>query len=279
MREADTTRAVRSAHVLAKRLVFTYMVAAIAWVVVSDSVAARLGLSPAVEQFVNTTKGVVFVLVSSGALYVITSRFLASALLNHQRYRELQGQLRARERSIEQAYVDVLAAVTGGKLILMWPEDVSDHLGEVLLPDQKLERPEQLAAARAHVGPYLSPLGERRDEALLAANEGLTNALKHAEGARYSVRRTPLALQVVITDHGPGIDFQTLPHATLIAGYSTKASLGIGFTIMFEAAERILLSTQPGLTTLVLEFPFVLPDRPPEAMSRQSLVQAGVEGA
>lgn len=279
MREPDTTRAIRSAHTLAGRLALTYMALAIAWVVLSDWVAARLDLSPAAEQFVNTTKGIAFVLVSGGVLYLLTHRFLASAMLNHERYRELQGQLRARERSIEQAYVDVLASVTGGKLILMWPEDVPDHLGEVLLPDQKLERPEQLGAARAQVGPYLAPLGEHRDEALLAANEGLTNALKHAEGAQYSVRRTPLALQVVITDHGPGIDFQTLPHATLIAGYSTKASLGIGFTIMFEAAERILLSTQPGLTTLVLEFPFPRVQRGSGTMSSQPLVEAGVEGA
>lgn len=279
MREPDAIRAVRSARLLARRLALTYAVIAVAWIVVSDWVEARLGLPSAAAQLVSTGKGILFVLVSATALYTLTHRFLASALLNHRRYRELQDQLRERERSIEQAYVDVLAAVTGGKLILLWPEDVSGHLGEVILPTQRLDRPEQLKEARALVGGHLGPLGERFDEALLAANEGLTNALKHGEGGEYEVRRTPMALQVVITDHGPGIDFHTLPRATLIAGYSTKASLGIGFTIMFEAAERILLATQPGLTTLVLEFPFPPVDRQQEPVSEEPLVETGVEGA
>jgi anti-sigma regulatory factor (Ser/Thr protein kinase) len=59
---------------------------------------------------------------------------------------------------------------------------------------------------------------------------------------------------VAIADDGPGIDFRTLPKATLVPGFSTAASLGMGFTIMLQLCERVLLSTRPGRTVVVLEF-------------------------
>jgi anti-sigma regulatory factor (Ser/Thr protein kinase) len=61
-------------------------------------------------------------------------------------------------------------------------------------------------------------------------------------------------LQVLIRDEGPGIDFRTLPRATLQRGFSTASSLGMGFTIMLQVCERVLLSTRPGRTSLLLEF-------------------------
>ncbi|MRR10897.1 hypothetical protein EG835_00025 [bacterium] len=255
MPELDAPTSERQTRRLAIRLAVSYMVAAIVWIVVTDWAETLLDLSGPVLQLVNTGKGILFVLVTGALLYSFAQRFLTGARIAHNRYRQAQEQLRLRERSIEQAYIDVLASVTGGKLILMWPDDVADHLGEVVLPAESISSPSQLSAARAHLDEVLAELGDRYDEALLAANEGLTNALKHAGGGEYEVRRTPFALQIVITDHGPGIDFNTLPRATLIAGYSTKSTLGIGFTIMFDAAERILLATRRGLTTLVLEFP------------------------
>ncbi|MHB0975598.1 MAG: ATP-binding protein [Candidatus Aquicultorales bacterium] len=69
----------------------------------------------------------------------------------------------------------------------------------------------------------------------------------------YRLFVTDDALQVVVTDRGPGIDFTTLPKATLMFGYSTTASLGMGFSIMLELCDRVLLSPQPGNTTVVLE--------------------------
>lgn len=241
---------------MAFRLSLAYALGAAAWILITDWLEASLHLSEGVAHTVNSSKGILFVIVTAGLLYAFSKRAFDLVNRNHQRYREAQEQLRDRDRSIQQAYVDVLAAVTGGKLILVWPDDVMKHLGEVVLPHQTISQADQLSSARARLAEVLAEL-PKSDEALLAANEGLTNALKHAGGGQYSVRRTPYALQVVITDHGPGIDFQTIPRATLIAGYSTKATLGIGFTIMFETADRILLATGPGFTTLVLEFPLL----------------------
>ncbi len=61
-------------------------------------------------------------------------------------------------------------------------------------------------------------------------------------------------LRVVVRDAGPGIDFRPLPRATLVSGFSTVSSLGLGFTIVPQTCERLLLSTRPGRTVVLLEF-------------------------
>ncbi len=84
--------------------------------------------------------------------------------------------------------------------------------------------------------------------------EALVNALRHAGGGTYQLFAREATLQVMVRDEGPGIDFRTLPRATLQRGFSTESSLGMGFTIMLQVCERVLLSTRPGRTSVVLEF-------------------------
>jgi len=86
-----------------------------------------------------------------------------------------------------------------------------------------------------------------------AIAEALTNGVKHGGGAYFQVFETAKVAQVLIDDVGPGIDFSVLPKATLMTGFSTKASLGIGFSVMLEICDRVLLSTRPGRTRIVLE--------------------------
>ena len=52
---------------------------------------------------------------------------------------------------------------------------------------------------------------------------------------------------------GPGIDVRSVLRATLLPGFSTTASLGLGFTIMLRYCRCVLMATQPGRTTIVLE--------------------------
>jgi anti-sigma regulatory factor (Ser/Thr protein kinase) len=252
---ASPHRSALIARGIALRMSLTYAAGATIWIVLTDWAENAIGLPGPALALVNAAKSAVFVAVTTLLLYWAARRFLTLAVVNHDRYREAQHELHARERSIQQAYVDVLASVTGGKLILMWPDEVPRYLGRPVVPETDISEPSELGEARQRIAPALAELPSGRDEALLAANEAITNALKHAGSGRYGVRRTDTSLQVVVTDHGPGIDFQTLPRATLIAGYSTKTSLGIGFTIMFDASERVLLATGSGSTTVVLEFP------------------------
>ena len=165
--------------------------------------------------------------------------------------------LRRQEEDIRGAYVDVLDAVTGGKLILLTEEGFAGELGEPLSDSMIITSPVQMAAARRLVADAcdLRYPGRLNDSDLLSpVGEALTNAIKHARGGRLGVFAKDGCVQVSVADDGPGIDFRTLPRATLVPGYSTVASLGMGFTIMLQLCDRVLLCTRPGHTEVGLEW-------------------------
>lgn len=169
--------------------------------------------------------------------------------------KSVEDALKQKDRTIRRAYVQVIGAVTGGKLVLMTLDEIEEALGEPVMGPASILDYEQMFSARERVKevvirafPSLEP-----EAYVLALGEALTNAVKHAGGGTYQVFMCGETLQVVIADEGPGIDFNVLPKATLVAGFSTKVSLGMGFTIMLEECDRVLLSTQPGNTTVVLE--------------------------
>lgn len=170
--------------------------------------------------------------------------------------RRAQRALRLQEEQIRQAYVDVLDAVTGGKLLLMTEQEIERSLGEPLTPIEPVRSPAQLGEVRRRVDRAACERfpGLEGDFAIQnSVGEALNNALKHAGGGTYRVFAKDGSIQVLVRDHGPGIDFRSLPKATLVPGYSTAATLGMGFTIMMQLADRLLLSTRPGSTMLVIE--------------------------
>ena len=170
--------------------------------------------------------------------------------------REAEQALRLQEEAIRSAYVDVLDAVTGGKLILLTEEALLGQLGRPLSDPLTIGTTAELAEARRRVleAAELHFPGQLRAADLLSpVSEALDNALKHGRGGTYQLFARDGCIQVAISDQGPGIDFRTLPKATLVPGFSTAASLGMGFTIMLQLCERVLLSTRPGRTEVVLE--------------------------
>jgi CheY-like chemotaxis protein len=165
--------------------------------------------------------------------------------------------LRRQEEGIRQAYVDVLDAVTGGKLILLTEKAFANELGEPLSDVMPITSPTQMAEARRVVGDASErryPGRMCRADLLSPVCEALTNALKHAGCGTYRVFAKDGCVQVTVADDGPGIDFRTLPRATLVPGFSTAASLGMGFTIMLQLSDRVLLCTRPGHTKVGLEW-------------------------
>jgi anti-sigma regulatory factor (Ser/Thr protein kinase) len=170
--------------------------------------------------------------------------------------RRAEQALRKQEESIRRAYIDVIDAVTGGKLILLSEEDLVAELGAPLCAVAPFTTARQVAEARRRVTSTARihfPDWMDRTDLESPVCEALANAVKHAHGGTYQVFERGDRLQVEVVDEGPGIDFRTLPRATLTAGFSTTASLGMGFTIMLQLCERVLLSTQPGRTRVVLE--------------------------
>jgi anti-sigma regulatory factor (Ser/Thr protein kinase) len=171
--------------------------------------------------------------------------------------RHAERALRRQEETIRRAYVDVLDAVTGGKLVLLTDEELAGQLGVPLTEPTEFLAPRDLSRARgviARVAADRFPDWGPGTDICTPSSEALVNALRHAGGGIYQMYAHGDVLQVAVRDEGPGIDFRTLPRATLQRGFSTASSLGMGFTIMLRVCERVLLSTHPGRTTVVLEF-------------------------
>jgi len=151
----------------------------------------------------------------------------------------------------------VLDAVTGGKLILLTDDELAGQLGVPLMEPAEFLVPQDLSRARgviARIAADEFPDWAPGMDIRTPVGEALVNSLRHAGGGIYQLYAHGDVLQVVVRDEGPGIDFRTLPKATLQRGFSTASSLGMGFTIMLQVCERVLLSTRPGRTTVALEF-------------------------
>jgi len=179
---------------------------------------------------------------------------------------------RRQENAILRAYVDVIDAVTGGKLLLLMDEDVAGKLGTPLDSPETVSSPAELARARHRVSRIVMaryPQWTDLTDLLTPLCEALANAVRHAGRGTYQVFLKEERLQVAVNDEGPGIDFRTLPKATLTPGFSTAASLGMGFTIMLNMCDRVLLSTRPGSTRVVLELEVA------KALSRQESLATG----
>jgi anti-sigma regulatory factor (Ser/Thr protein kinase) len=153
---------------------------------------------------------------------------------------------------IRQAYSDVIGAVTGGRLVLLSPDEVGAVIMEEVSVPYEIREPGELSSARATVAGILGDI-DGLEGLLVAFSEGATNMLKHAGGGTCQVAKAEKKVQLVLSDKGPGIDFRQLPKAALVPGFSTTQTLGLGFTLMMELTDRIYLCVSPAGTTVVLE--------------------------
>lgn len=238
-----------SPRLMALRLAAAYAVVGGLWILFSDRLLDAMGLPIGIERNIASVKGVGYAVVTSVALY-----FLAAATLN--RLAAAQAAVNEQDQRIRKAYVDVLDAVTGGKLVLMTAEELAQTRGSPLTPERFVANAEDLSAARASVRLAATGMipGDEITPVLTAVGEALNNALQQAGAARIQVFVCGDAFQVVVTDTGPGIDFATLPRATLVSGFSTQQTLGMGFTIMLNICERVVIATGSEGTSVLLEF-------------------------
>jgi GAF domain-containing protein/anti-sigma regulatory factor (Ser/Thr protein kinase) len=166
-----------------------------------------------------------------------------------------QEELSLGETVKQQFYRDVLFCMTNGKLLLCDRQEIArDWSGDLasvaIIATQDIKRCRDVVMAHA-VAAGMSE--DRASDLCLCTSEAATNALKHAGGGRMSLSDRGGVLRVRVSDAGSGIDAIQLPHATLLRGFSTRASMGLGFTLMHEMTDRLCLSTDEGGTTLILE--------------------------
>ncbi len=178
----------------------------------------------------------------------ITERRRAEELEQEAHLRALQGEVEKRRFAR-----DVLCAVTQRKFLLVDRSEIPTEGRLVLdLPTENGQQYRQARHALETVALDCGMSDERAANLVLAVGEAIGNALKHATHGRCQVYVKEGALLVRVSDRGQGMRWQDLPATVLTAGYSTKISLGVGYTLMLELADQIWLSTGPEGTIVQL---------------------------
>ncbi|MFZ3172875.1 MAG: HD domain-containing phosphohydrolase [Carboxydocellales bacterium] len=158
---------------------------------------------------------------------------------------------------IRNIYRDVLLAVTQEQLVLADGSELAEVLkyGKLKL-ELKVNEKSNLPGVREKVSQFLEKLmidKTRQKKFILCVSETVSNMLKHANGGIVQLLISDQNIWFVARDNGPGIRLRDIPKATLRKGYSTKKSLGFGFSIMLELLPRVYLETHEYGTTVVLE--------------------------
>lgn len=166
------------------------------------------------------------------------------------------GVIEMRRVSEERATIVVLDAVTAGKLSVLSREDIQEAIGQPAAAMFTLAAAEDLEKGRHYLKETIAlnfPDLPEPGKVIMGAGEAMSNAIKHAGSGTLQVFKKPSRMQIVVSDYGQGIHLSDLPRAVLVAGYSKKRSLGMGFTVMLDVADALLLATGPDGTTIVLE--------------------------
>ncbi|TAM74671.1 ATP-binding protein [bacterium] len=168
----------------------------------------------------------------------------------------LAAEERLRLRS-QQIYRDVIAAATGGKLELLEREELERQLGALqIVASVAVRTPRDVRVARAATERTALASGlppTRVHDLVLCVSETATNVLKHAGHGAVDLRSNGERLLACVSDAGPGIPFAQLPKATLMRGFSSKPSLGYGFTFLLEFLDHIELATGDWGTIVAME--------------------------
>jgi anti-sigma regulatory factor (Ser/Thr protein kinase) len=173
-----------------------------------------------------------------------------------------QRQERERMEAVRRGiYRQVLLAVTGGKFHLCESKDLASEWPALDLP-LIIKEDRDIGSVREAVRNAAHEAGlseERSADFTLSVCEAATNALLHGKGGQAVVAYDKEHLRFRIQDNGEGIHPDDIPSATLVKGWSKRASLGLGFTIINEMADRVYMSTGSQGTSLILEMDIVAP--------------------
>lgn len=158
------------------------------------------------------------------------------------------------ERERKRFYREVIRAITHDRFCLVEPTDIPS-IGQLLV-EMPLRSEEDYRALRGQIRTIAQQAGmdtTRAGDLVTAAAEAITNAIKHGTDPRAEIWVGEDSVVVRVSDRGPGIRPEDIPSVLFRHGFSTKVSLGMGYTIMLELADRLWLATSPAGTVLQLE--------------------------
>lgn len=178
----------------------------------------------------------------------ITARVRAEAEMEEAHERLLRAEIEKK-----QFYRQVIRAVTHNKLHLVDLAQIPLE-GDLVL-EASFDEPESYRALRQRVQQAAIRAGmpeENAADLMLAVSEAVANAIKHAKDGRCALYVTPERVIARVSDRGTGIHPENLPATILTPGFSTKVSLGMGYTLMLEVADEMWLTTGPTGTIVQL---------------------------
>lgn len=156
-------------------------------------------------------------------------------------------------------YRDVISAATQGQFLLISDEEIDQYKSGVVFCEGEIKNRSDIPLCRNNAKANLEKMGIDKSKMmnwLLVLSEAITNTIKHGEEGKMTLIDDEKNNEVrfVIEDKGPGFSLKDLPNMTLLSGYSTKRSMGQGFTLMMKMAQRVLLSNSTEGATIILIF-------------------------
>lgn len=150
---------------------------------------------------------------------------------------------------------EVLYSVTGGKVRLCEAQEIAGEWPPALdpLPIRREMDVRNVREAAREAALRAGMVPDRVADFALCVSEAVTNALLHGSGGVAAIGVRDGRLRVRVQDYGDGIAPENLSRATLLKGWSSRASMGLGFTVINETADRVYLHTGPAGTTVIVE--------------------------
>lgn len=165
--------------------------------------------------------------------------------------RQMKEHLEAHKRLF---YRNSILSVTNGKLEICERADIDRYISNGFLITC-VTTMQDVSMARRRTREFCNEhglFGDRLDSFLNGVGEAVANAIKHgAKGTVFGGCEAD-AVWVAVTDKGNGIESLILPQATLGRGFSTKRSMGLGYTIILDVADHVLLNTGPNGTNVLM---------------------------
>jgi PAS domain S-box-containing protein len=155
-----------------------------------------------------------------------------------------------------QFYRETILSVTGGRLEICDHSEIAGYIERAELRTV-VTSAEDTTSARIEVEEYLRAKGLDEDRTrlfIMGVGEAITNSIKHAPRGDVYAGTADDCVWVAISDQGKGIESLLIPKVVLLQGYSTKPSMGMGYSIMLDVSDRILLATgEPGTIVLLMK--------------------------
>ncbi|MEX2105078.1 MAG: ATP-binding protein, partial [Bacilli bacterium] len=157
---------------------------------------------------------------------------------------------------VKSLYRDVIYSVTEGKLTLIDDQELKWIVTQETVVEVPIYKKTDAKTCRETIEKLMASYDlsdKKRFNILLCVSEAVTNVIKHAGEGKMKVYYVENVLTIVVEDKGSGIELSDIPKTTLLKGYSTKVSLGHGFSLLVNLMDKIRVNTGPKGTTVVME--------------------------